>query len=538
LTIQQSFRFLVRLGQSGLIAGLVALGSCAAPEPTSPDAGAKLFAHALDEVGKLYIRQVSGQALVIAGAAHLSAIDPAFRAAAGPAAGTLITNYNGNTIGSVVMPDSSDPQQLGELLATVITTARRVSPRIAAFPEEVVDQAVFNGITGALDRFSRYSPPELARELRAARNGFGGIGVTLDSSNDEFRITAVEPHGPAGSAGIRPGDRIMVIQGENTARHSRAWVVQRMRGPVGSPISMTVARLQPEQVVDFHFHRDRVILPTVTVSRDGDIAIFRIASFNQSTAEMVADALAKSGGRIGGVVLDLRGDPGGLLEQAVSLTELFVRHGPIIATVGRHPASQQYFAATGRAIAPDVPIVVLINGGSASASEIVAAALQDVGRAVVVGSASYGKGTVQTVLRLANDGELTLTWARLIAPSGYLLEVHGVVPTVCTSQLGDNADALAIALQRLQGSGGSLAAQPRAALDERGWTALRGSCPARPESPPADLAVAEKILASPELYASALRFLPPATNLVRASPNTPSGLSLTGPDRTLSSEPQ
>src|SRR5262249_27768247 len=155
-----------------------------------------------------------------------------------------------------------------------------------------------------------------------------------------------------------------------------------------------------------------VIAPTVIASRAGDIAIFRIASFNHSTVQRIAeglgDAQRQPGSRLAGIVLDLRGNPGGLLDQAVRLPDPFVPNGPIIPTVGRHPASHQYFSASGRSIAPQTPVAVLINGGSASAAEIVAAALQDAGRAVVVGSSSYGKGTVQTVLRLPNDGELTL----------------------------------------------------------------------------------------------------------------------------------
>ena len=155
-------------------------------------------------------------------------------------------------------------------------------------------------------------------------------------------------------------------------------------------------------------------------------------------------------------MLDLRSNPGGLLDEAVSLADLFLRQGPIVSVVGRHPASRQYFAASGKAPSPDVPMVVLINGGSASASEIVAAALQDAGRAVVIGSSSYGKGSVQTVLRLPNNGELILTWARLMAPSGYPLHRHGVVPTICTADLPDDAASLATGLQRA-GDGGAAA---------------------------------------------------------------------------------
>src|SRR5207247_937273 len=145
---------------------------------------------------------------------------------------------------------------------------------------------------------------------------------------------------------------------------------------------------------------------------------------------------------------------------AVSLADRFIHNGPIVSTVGRHPASQQYFAASGHSVAAQIPVAVLINGGSASSSEIVAAALQDAGRAVVIGSSSYGKGTVQTVLRLPNQGELIVTWARLVAPSGYLLQRHGVVPTLCTADLGDDLQALENGLRRAG------AARPRAGLDD------------------------------------------------------------------------
>ncbi len=210
-----------------------------------------------------------------------------------------------------------------------------------------------------------------------------------------------------------------------------------------------------------------------------------------------------------GIVLDLRGDPGGLLDQAVSLADVFIAKGPIVATVGRHPASRQFFEASGDAVAPQIPIVVLINGGSASASEIVAAALQDAGRAVVVGTASYGKGTVQTVLRLPNDGELILTWAELVAPAGYSLNGHGVVPTVCTSDLGNDPKSIEAALQRASevASSAPVTFSPRASLDEGGWTALRRSCPPRPGDRAIDTAVAERLLADPVLYSQALHMI-------------------------------
>jgi len=182
---------------------------------------------------------------------------------------------------------------------------------------------------------------------------------------------------------------------------------------------------------------------------------------------------------------------------------------------------------------------VLINGSSASAAEIVAAALRDVGRAVVVGTSSYGKGTVQTVLRLPNGGELIVTWARLVTPSGYFLQTHGVVPTVCTSGLGDGESSLDIGLQRISAeSVAGLAARPRAALDEAAWSALRRACPPRRTSPAIDLQLAEHVLANPRLYSAALQALPTATQLGESAPaDGRAEPVLTDVNRALSSGP-
>jgi carboxyl-terminal processing protease len=185
------------------------------------------------------------------------------------------------------------------------------------------------------------------------------------------------------------------------------------------------------------------------------------------------------------------------------------------------------FEASGDSLAPHLPIVVLIDGGSASAAEIVAAALQDAGRAVVVGSASYGKGTVQTVLRLPNDGELTLTWAQLVTPSGYLLNRHGVVPTLCTSDLGNDERSIQIAVQRAGASApvSPLSHRPRKELDEPDWSRLRRACPVRRGDHPIDLVVAKRLLNDPILYSEAAHVMTlagqPASGPVAAAPALP-----------------
>ncbi len=507
--------------------------------PLPKDPTSRLFARSLDEITDLYIEPITTRQLVLAGTARLAALDDKLTISESPATHDRMgfaVNYAGRTVATPSLPGAPDSQDWGILVGNLIAAAKQASPKVAAMPQEAIDKAVFDGITGLLDRFSRYSTPEIAREQRAARDGFGGIGVTLDGA-DGFKVTAVTAQGPADRAGIRPDDRVVAIDGRPTAGLTQSEVIRQLRGPIASSLTVTIQRPGGPQPRQVQLRRALVVVPTVAVSRTGNVPTFRIAGFNQSTTKNLAAALTdmqrQAGGRLDGIILDLRSNPGGLLDQAVSLADLFIHDGPIVSTVGRHPASKQYFGASGDGIAPRLPIAVLINGGSASASEIVAAALQDVGRAVVIGTSSYGKGTVQTVLRLPNEGELTLTWARLVAPSGYLLQTHGVIPTVCTGDLIDNDTALQTAMQRAGGTApGALSApRARAALDERGWQALRNACPARPTSPALDVKLAERLLSDPRLYSAALEATHPGTRPAIAATEP----FLTGVDGALSS---
>jgi carboxyl-terminal processing protease len=413
--------------------------------------------------------------------------------------------YDNRSLATYPAPAETDTAGWVATIETIVAAARQISPQLAALPAETVERTVLDGMTRSLDRFSRYAPPDLARDQRAARNGWGGIGITVDGANDTFRITAVEPHSPADRAGIRPEDQIVAIDGVTTHGCVHREVVDRLRGPVGSPISVQIVPAGVAQARELTLQRAFVFEPTVTASRDGDFGVIQVHSFNHRTTTRVAESLAElqRGSRLAGIVLDLRSNPGGVLNEAVSLSDLFLRQGPIVSVIGRHPASRQYFAASGRSTVADIPMIVLINGGSASASEIVAAALQDAGRAVVIGSSSYGKGSVQTVLRLSNNGELILTWARLMAPSGYPLHRHGVIPTVCTADLPDDAASLATGMQRA-----AVGARVRTSLDENGWAALRQSCPTTRNRPGLDLLLAKYFLADPRWYAAALRALP------------------------------
>ncbi|HKS90250.1 MAG TPA: S41 family peptidase, partial [Stellaceae bacterium] len=476
--------------RAGVAIWLLALAGCAGRDaPTAASADGALFARGLQDVSDYYIRPVTSRQLALAGAARLARLDNKLAVGGSfgsPVADALTLSYEGRDVAFFRAPPDKDNRQWGATIDKIVATAKQASPTLAALPQERIDGAVLAGMTRALDPFSRYSPPDQARDQRAARDGFGGIGVTLDTADDAYRVTAVTEHSPAERAGIRPEDQIVAVDGVATAGCPHHEVIHRLRGPIGSAVDVKILAQGATVPRDLVLHRGYVVLPTVTMSQHGGIAVFHIASFNHSTARRVAEGLAQAqrqaGGRLAGIVLDLRGDPGGLLDQAVALTDLFIPKGPIVSTIGRHPASFQRFAAAGDAVAPSLPIVVLVNGGSASASEIVAAALQDRGRAVVVGSSSYGKGTVQTVLRLPNDGEFIVTWAGLVTPSGYLLQSHGVVPTLCTAALPDDAGGIEAGLRQL--TAGAAAASPRrAGLDEAGWAALRAGCPPRHTRP-------------------------------------------------------
>jgi len=529
------------------LALVVLLAACAEHQALPSDPTGRLFARGLDEITDLYIAPVSDRKLILAGASRLSRLDDKFSVTESAAADSktqVILSYGGKEVAVYPMPADDEPHAWGALMGRLVANAEEVSPVVATLSEEQIDKALFDGITGALDRFSRYAAPETARDQRAARDGFGGIGITLELSGEEFRITQVTPGEPAEVAGIRPNDRLVAVDGVATAGRSQSDVVHALRGPIFSPVEITVYRPNPGQKRSFHLQRTLVILPTVTMSQDGSIAVFQVASFNQNTTQQIVEDLARvereADQRLRGIILDLRGNPGGLLDQAVSLADVFIPKGPIVATVGRHPASRQFFEASGDSMAPQIPIVVLINGGSASSSEIVAAALQDVGRAVIVGSASYGKGTVQTVLRLPNDGELTLTWAQLVTPSGYLLHEHGVIPTLCTSDLGDDDNSVQIALQRTNAVG-SPAPRPRASLDESAWSQLRRACPARQGDHAIDIKVAKRLLADPTLFNQAVHALSAAPKLAAApvtAPTAPTEPALTGAGGSLFSGPR
>jgi carboxyl-terminal processing protease len=468
----------------------------------------RMFAAAYEDVDELYIRQVDLENLVVGGLAGLASIDQDVSAKLDGDKIDLL--YKGETAANFVTTDKFGPDDWAALTAGGIAAARDASPLIAKADSEAVYQAVFNGMLARLnDPFSRYAGRDQAAENRAAREGFGGIGVVISVTGGVVKIVSVQHYTPAERAGLRPDDLITAVNGVPTKGMEQQPVINMLRGNVDSRVLLTIERKGAAHPLAVAITRALVIPETVTYRREGDIAYFRIYNFNEDTAGSLRrefeNARSEIGERMRGVILDLRGDPGGVLDQAVAVSDLFMNGGRIVSTRGRNPESHQSYEATPGDIADGLPMAVLINGNSASASEIVAAALQDSGRAVLIGSNSYGKGTVQTVPRLPNNGEITLTWARYYAPSGYTLNHIGILPSICTNS-GDQ-DATDLLSELGAGELKPVPVQARNAAspdDTAALDKLRETCPAFKSERAVDLQVAVRLLTQPRLYAEAI----------------------------------
>lgn len=395
----------------------------------------RVFAYAFNAITDRYIDGVTARGVAVEGLRGLGAIDPAV--AVEVSAGARVEMHSaGGLLASVPAPRDDDTRAWAHAVTELVAGARRASPQLAAASAEDIYEAVFDATLAKLDMFSRYAGAEEARDHRASRNGFGGIGIRYVKDENGLLVKDVFEDAPSDGL-LFAGDVIVGVAGTPTAALETKQIKDLLRGPIDSLVTLAVQRQGIDQPVQVPIRRALVVPRTVTLKTENDVAVIRISSFNQRTAAGVDSAVRQARAALGphlrGIVLDLRGNPGGLLDQAVAVSDLFLTNGPIVSTRGRHPESRQSYGAHEEDIAAGLPMVVLVDGRSASSAEIVTAALQDRGRAVVVGTTSYGKGTVQTVVRLPNDGELTLTWSRFHSPSGYALHGLGVMPALCTA---------------------------------------------------------------------------------------------------------
>jgi carboxyl-terminal processing protease len=296
-------------------------------------------------------------------------------------------------------------------------------------------EAAIQGMLASLDPHSSYMDPTDYRDMQTQTRGeYGGLGIEVTSEEGLVRVVSPIDGTPAARAGIQAGDFLTAINGQSIVGLTLNEAVRQMRGQAGTQITVTVAREDTEPF-DVTLTREIINVRAVTARVEGgDIGIIRVSTFNERTSSMLQDAIRQvkreAGGNLRGVVVDLRNNPGGLLDQAIEVSDAFLDGGEVVSTRGRQPEDvQRYNARRGDDLA-GVQIVVLINGASASAAEIVAGALQDRNRALIVGTDSFGKGSVQTVIPLqgGRDGALRLTTARYYTPAGRSIQGAGITP--------------------------------------------------------------------------------------------------------------
>jgi len=301
--------------------------------------------------------------------------------------------------------------------------------------EEELVEAAINGMLTALDPHSGYLDPDRYRDMQVQTRGeFGGLGIEVTMENGLVKVVSPIDDTPAYRAGIEAGDMITHIDGEPVMGLTLGEAVERMRGPVDSEIELRVMRESLEEPIEISLARAIIKISPVRARAEGDIGYIRLTTFNEQTNAVMREEVAKLRDELGdqfrGLVLDMRNNPGGLLDQAVAVADAFLEQGEIVSTRGRRAQSVQRFNARSGDIIDGMPMVILINGGSASASEIVAGALQDHRRGIVMGTPSFGKGSVQTIMPISGQGAIRLTTARYYTPAGTSIQAKGITPDI------------------------------------------------------------------------------------------------------------
>ena len=318
---------------------------------------------------------------------------------------------------------------------------------------DLVENAI-NGMLTGLDPHSAYLNPRGFRDMQVQTRGeFGGLGIEVTQENGYIKVISPIDETPAARAGVRPGDLITLINGTSTLSLTLQEAVEQMRGERGTAIRITIRREGAERPIDLSITREVIRPQVVRFRMEGtDIGYIRLSSFNEQTDAALRRAvtsLRQTGGQaLRGIVLDLRNNPGGLLDQAVQVTDDFLDQGEIVSTRARRNEDAQRWNARNGDITGGLPLVVLINSGSASASEIVAGALQDHRRAIVLGTRSFGKGSVQTVMPLGSNGAIRLTTARYYTPSGRSIQSTGIEPDIEVRATRQEANAASPARER------------------------------------------------------------------------------------------
>jgi carboxyl-terminal processing protease len=350
----------------------------------------------------------------------------------------LTTQLTGPLIAQEAAKTKSTYEQV-DLFGDIFERIR--SAYVEEVDEEELIRSAINGMLTSLDPHSSYLPPEDFDSMQVQTRGeFGGLGIEVTQENGFVKVVSPIDDTPADEAGVEAGDFITQVDGETTLGMSLDDAVELMRGEIGSEIVITIVREGTDEPFDITIVRDKIKVKASRGRVEGDSVVLRITTFSDQTfvnleSELKAN-VEEAGGidKVTGFVIDLRNNPGGLLNQAIAVSDAFLEKGEIVSTRGRGPEDSDRVNAQPGDLAQGKPIVVLINGGSASASEIVAGALQDHRRAVIIGTRSFGKGSVQTIMPLQGDGAMRLTTARYYTPSGRSIQALGVSPDILVEQ--------------------------------------------------------------------------------------------------------
>ena len=363
----------------------------------------------------------------------------AMAAIGGTVAGVLATTQiAGPLVAQEVAAESSIYEQL-DLFGDIFERIR--AQYVEEVPTDELVTAAINGMLTSLDPHSSYLSAKDFEDMQVQTRGeFGGLGIEVTQEEGFIKVISPMDGTPAAKAGILAGDFITHVNGESLLGLMLDDAVEKMRGPIGSEIIITIVREGTPEPFDVSIIRDTIKLTAVKGRVVGNTVVLRITTFNDQTTSGMAEELKKGVEELGGadnldgVVIDLRNNPGGLLNEAITVSDAFLDKGEIVSTRGREAGSGERYNAQIGDLIDGKPIVILINGGSASASEIVAGALQDHRRAIVVGTKSFGKGSVQTLIPLRGDGAMRLTTARYYTPSGRSIQALGISPDIVVNQ--------------------------------------------------------------------------------------------------------
>jgi carboxyl-terminal processing protease len=356
-------------------------------------------------------------------------------AAMGAAAATFATSTRFGSV-SPAWASAADTYRSLNLFGDVFEKVR--SDYVEKPTEQKLIESAINGMLSSLDPHSSYMDPKSFRDMQVQTRGeFGGLGIEVTQEDGVVKVVTPIDDTPASRAGILAGDVISAIDDESTQGLTLSQAVDKMRGAIGTAVKLTVLRGPGRDTREFKITRDRIQIRAVRSRLEGeDIGYIRITQFNEQTFEGVKAAIAKFQAEIPaekfrGYIVDMRNNPGGLLDQSIAVSNAFLDRGEIVSTRGRNADETQRYNARPGDLSKGKPIVVLINGGSASASEIVAGALQDHKRATIIGTRTFGKGSVQTIIPLGqNNGALRLTTARYYTPSGRSIQAKGIDPDI------------------------------------------------------------------------------------------------------------